>query len=62
MCNFELCPEQFYQRRTEMIALAEERRLARALKPVRVPRERARRKVRIAVVGPARLNPSPVAR
>lgn len=62
MCNFELSPEAFAQRRVEMIALADERRLARALKPVRVPRARVRRKVRLAVAGPARLNPSPVPR
>ena len=37
MCNFELSPEQFRQRRLEMIALADERRLAKALKPVREP-------------------------
>jgi hypothetical protein len=62
MCNFELSPEAFAQRRVEMIALADARRLARAMKPVRVPRERVRRKVRLAVAGPARLNPSPVPR
>ena len=62
MCNFELSPEAFAQRRVEMIALADQRRLARALKPVRVPRERVRRKVRLPVAGPARLNPSPVPR
>jgi hypothetical protein len=62
MCNFELSPEQFRQRRVEMIALAEERRLARALKPVRTPRVRARRKLRVNVVGPVGLNPSPVPR
>jgi hypothetical protein len=45
-----------------MIALADQRRLARAMKPVRVPRERVRRKVRLAVAGPARLSPSPVPR
>jgi hypothetical protein len=62
MCNFELSPEAFARRRIEMIALADQRRLARAMKPVRVPRERVRRKVRLAVAGPARLSPSPVPR
>jgi hypothetical protein len=63
MCNFELSPEAFRQRRIEMVALADERRLAQAMKPVRVRQERARRKLRAAgLVGPVRLNPSPVAR
>jgi hypothetical protein len=62
MCNFELSPELFAQRRVEMIALADERRLARALKPARVPRVRTRRKVRIGITSPVRLNPSPVPR
>jgi hypothetical protein len=62
MCNFELSPELFAQRRVEMIALADERRIARALKPARAPRVRAGRKVRISVVSPVRLNPSPVPR
>jgi len=31
MCNFELDPQAFAQRRVEMIALADERRLAAAL-------------------------------
>jgi len=62
MCNFELSPEAFARRRVEMIALADQRRLARAMKPVRVPPVRSRRKVRITVAGPARLNPSPVPR
>lgn len=62
MCNFELSPEAFRQRRVEMIALAEERRLARAFKPVRTPRVRSRRRVRIKVVSPVSLNPSPVTR
>jgi hypothetical protein len=62
MCNFELSPELFRQRRVEMIALADERRLARAMRPVRTPRARTRRRVRISVVSPARLNPSPVPR
>lgn len=62
MCNFELSPEQFRQRRLEMIALADERRLAQALKPVREPKARARRKTRIRVSSPVRLNPSPVLR
>ena len=62
MCNFELSPEAFRQRRLEMIALADERRLARALKPARAPRARSRRKVWIGVSSPVRLNPSPVPR
>jgi hypothetical protein len=62
MCNFELSPELFHQRRVEMIALADERRLARAMRPARAPRARTRRKVRISVVSPGRLNPSPVPR
>jgi len=62
MCNFELSPELFHQRRVEMIALADERRLARAMRPVRAQRARTRRKVRISVVSPGRLNPSPVPR
>jgi hypothetical protein len=62
MCNFELSPEAFRQRRIEMIALADQRRLARALKPVREPRVRARRKARITLGSPARLNPSPATR
>jgi hypothetical protein len=62
MCNFELSPEQFRQRRLEMIALADERRLARALKPVRAQRAAARKRLRIRVSNPVRLNPSPVPR
>jgi hypothetical protein len=62
MCNFELSPELFHQRRVEMIALAEERRLAKAMKPARVPRARSRRRVRLGLAGPVRLNPSPVPR
>ena len=62
MCNFELSPELFRQRRVEMIALADERRLAKALKPVRVPRAPARRRARIVLGSPARLNPSPATR
>jgi hypothetical protein len=62
MCNFELSPELFHQRRLEMIALADERRLARAMRPARTPRVRARRRLRIPAVGPVRLNPSPVPR
>jgi hypothetical protein len=50
MCNFELSPEAFAQRRLEMIALADERRLARALKPVKVRRQRFRRKPRVVGV------------
>jgi hypothetical protein len=60
MCNFELTPEAFRQRRVEMIALADERRLAQALKPVRPRRARSRRRARITVGRPVRLNPSPV--
>jgi len=62
MCNFELSTEQFRQRRLEMIAQADERRLAKAMKPVRVPRARARRRARITLVSPARLHPSPATR
>jgi hypothetical protein len=62
MCNFELDPAAFAQRRVEMIALADERRLAVALRPARERRERARRKARFPVLGPVRLNPSPVPR
>ena len=63
MCNFELSPELFRQRRLEMIALANERRLARALKSVREPRVvPARRRARVRVSSPVRLNPSPVTR
>lgn len=60
MCNFELNPELFRQRRVEMIALADERRLARAMRPARV-RTRSPRKARVKVASPVRLNPSPVA-
>jgi len=59
MCNFELDPQAFAQRRVEMVALANERRLALALKPARVRRERARRKARVPLLGPVRVNPSP---
>ena len=62
MCNFELTPDQFRQRRVEMIALAEQRRLARALKPARARRARSRRKVRVRVGSPVALNPSPLFR
>jgi hypothetical protein len=62
MCNFELSPEAFRQRRIEMIALADERRLALALRPVRQRRRRARSKVRVGAVGPVRLKPSPALR
>jgi hypothetical protein len=62
MCNFELSPEAFRQRRLEMIALADQRRLARALKPQRVKESRERRKVRVPVGSPVRLNPAPVTR
>src|SRR5690348_8941788 len=53
MCNFELSPEAFAQRRVEMIALADQRRLALALKPARQRRERFRRKPRIRVGRPS---------
>jgi hypothetical protein len=59
MCNFELSPETFRQRRIEMIALADERRLARAMKPARV-RATRRRRSRSRLTSPVRLNPSPV--
>jgi hypothetical protein len=62
MCNFELSPEQFRQRRIEMIALADERRLALALKPARVRRERSRRRTRVRAGSPVRLAPSPLFR
>jgi len=62
MCNFELSPEAFRQRRIEMIALADQRRLAKALRPVREPRVRSRRRARIVLGSPARLNPSPATR
>ncbi len=62
MCNFELSPEAFRQRRVEMIALADERRLAQAMKPARVRQGRSRRRVRAGIVSPVRLNPSPVTR
>lgn len=62
MCNFELNPEAFAQRRLEMIALADERRLVLAFKPARKRRQRVRRRARVALVGPVRLNPSPVTR
>ena len=63
MCNFELSPEEFRQRRLEMIALADERRLALAMKPARVRRARSRRRAHLPVTspvtGPVRLKPSP---
>ena len=62
MCNVELSPEQFRQRRLEMIALAEERRLARALRPAKARRARERRRVRVRLGSPVRLSPSPVIR
>ena len=62
MCNFELSPELFRERRIEMIALADERRLAKAMRPARVPRARSRRRTRIRVSSPVRLNPSPLFR
>jgi len=60
MCNFELSPELFRQRRLEMIALADERRLARAMKPARARTTRSHRRLRTRVSSPARVNPSPV--
>jgi hypothetical protein len=62
MCNFELTPEAFRQRRVEMIALADERRLAKAMKPARARKARSGRKVRVPLTGPVRLNPSPLFR
>jgi len=63
MCNFELSPEAFRQRRLEMIALADERRLALAMKPARARRARTRRRGRVPVTGPVTrpvgLSPSP---
>jgi len=61
MCNFELSPELFAQRRVEMIAIADQRRLAVAMKPARERRARAR-KTRVRVSSPVRLNPSPLFR
>jgi hypothetical protein len=63
MCSFEhLEPDVFRQRRVAMIALADERRLATALKPSRVRRARARRRVRVGAASPGRLSPSPLFR
>jgi hypothetical protein len=62
MCNFELSPELFRQRRVEMIALADERRLAQAMRPARTPQRRTRRWLRVRVSSPVLLNPSPVPR
>jgi hypothetical protein len=62
MCNFELEPDAFRRRRAEMIALAEERRLAQALRPVRARGRRSRRRPRVRVTSPVLLNPSPVPR
>jgi hypothetical protein len=62
MCNFELSPELFRQRRVEMIALADERRLAQAMKPVRASTTRPRHRLRIRVSSPVLLNPSPMPR
>ena len=61
MCNFALDQQAFAQRRVEMVALANERRMALALKPARVRREKARRKLRVPLLGPVR-HPSPVPR
>jgi hypothetical protein len=62
MCNFELSPELFHQRRVAMIALADERRLAKAMKAARPRRAPAPRRARVTLVSPVRLNPSPVPR
>jgi hypothetical protein len=63
MCNFEhLEPDVFRQRRVEMIALADERRLALALKPSRVRRARSRRRARVQAGSPIGLKPSPLFR
>jgi class 3 adenylate cyclase len=62
MCNFELSPEQFRQRRIEMIALADQRRLARAVKPARARRGTVRRRLRVPLGTPVALNPAPVVR
>lgn len=62
MCNFELGPEEFRQRRLEMIALADQRRLARAMKPARARAARPRRRMRVPVIGPALPRPLPVTR
>lgn len=62
MCNFELAPEQFRERRVAMIALADERRLALALKPSRVRRARSRRRARVRAGSPVVLKPSPLFR
>jgi hypothetical protein len=62
MCNFELDTEAFRLRRVEMIALADQRRLARALKPVRAGRAPVRRRLRIPVSSPLGLKPSPLPR
>jgi hypothetical protein len=64
MCNFELSPELFHQHRLAMIALADERRLAQAMKPAKVRRAKQKRRARLGVTGPVpvRLNPSPLFR
>ncbi|MGY2874263.1 hypothetical protein ACVW00_001453 [Marmoricola sp. URHA0025 HA25] len=62
MCNFELTPDQFRQRRVEMIALAEQRRLAAALKPARARRARSARKARVRASRPLGLSPAPLFR
>jgi hypothetical protein len=58
MCNFELAPELFRQRRVEMLALADERRLVRAMRPARAQRARSRRRAAAPSLMPARLKPS----
>jgi len=62
VCNFELSPELFYQRRAVMIALADERRLARAMRQSQARLTPSPRKSRVRVSSPVRLNPSPVFR
>lgn len=62
MCNFELAPDQLRLRRLEMIALGEQRRLARAMKPARVRRARSPRRRQLPVSGPVQLSPAPVFR
>jgi hypothetical protein len=62
MCNFELEADVFRQRRVQMLALADERRLAVALKPSRVRKARARRRGRVPANSPVALKPSPLFR
>lgn len=62
MCNFALEGDLFRQRRAEMLALADERRLVRAMKPSRARRARAPRRAATPSLSPARLKPSPLFR